>query len=272
MSTTGTSCRRGTSTIYGVMIFVGIMFTAVIPMMLVMRQADTLHEMRKHELECLDQERAMESLCLYVCPEGPSSQNVEVTIVNKGEVFVRVVSLWINDDAVSMEIDIPSLSDEVLDTFVLDLIEGAEYDIRVMTDRGNVYTAETGILYYQDGKWVTETLGIRLILPSRPGKGARTNRWLNELRVTIADEDDDILYSNYTMYWAVSASENFFELESAGAYNVIIYIWCKAGGGYSEQHWEMIYDDFHSITWPIGDPVIEIKFAIDGDYLIVESI
>ena len=44
------------------------MFTAVIPMMLVMRQADTLHEMRKHELENLDQERAMESLCLMSVP------------------------------------------------------------------------------------------------------------------------------------------------------------------------------------------------------------
>jgi len=40
-----------------VIIFVGIMFTAVIPMMLVMRQADTLHEMRKHQLEIVDEEK-----------------------------------------------------------------------------------------------------------------------------------------------------------------------------------------------------------------------
>jgi len=249
------------------------MFTAVIPMMLVMRQADTLHEMRKHELGILDQERAMESLCLYVCPDGPSSKNVEVTIVNNCEVLIRVVSLWINNETVIMEIDIPSLSEEVLVPLALDPVNGDEYDIRVTTDRGNVYTSENGILYYQEDAWVTETLGIRIILPSRPGKGARTNLWLNELRVTIADEEGDILYSNYTMYWAISASENFFELESAGDYKVTIYIWCqkKISEGYPNQHWEMIYgpNEIHSITWPTDDPIIEIKFAIDGDHLIV---
>lgn len=253
----------------GTLIFVGIMFTAVIPMMLVMRQADTLHEMRKHELECLEKERAIENLCLYVCPQGIDSPDVDMTIVNKGDVVAHVIKIWTNDIEYPMNVEIPSMSEKVLYSYPLNPVEGAEYDIRAMTDRGNVYTSETGILSYHDGKWVTETLGIRLIFPSRPGKGARTNRWLNELKVTIADEDGDFLYSDYSMYWAISASENFFELESAGTYNVIIDIWCKAEDGYTEQHWEKIYDDFHSITWPTGDPVIEIKFQIDGDHLIV---
>jgi len=253
----------------GTLIFVGIIFSAFIPMMLVMRQADTLHEMRKHELECLEQERAMERLCLYVCPQGIDSPDVDLTIVNKGDVVAHVIKIWINDESESMNVEIPSMSEEELGPFNLDPENGDEYDIRAMTDRGNVYTSETGILTYQEGKWVTETLGIRLIFPSRPGKGSRNNRWLNELRITIADKDGDFLYSKYPMYWAISASENFFELESAGAYNIIIDIWCKEGGGYSGQHWENIYDGSHSITWPIGDPVIEIKFQIAGDHLIV---
>jgi len=260
---------RGTSTVLGTLIFVGIMFTAVIPMLLVMRQADTLHEMRKHELECLDKERAMESLCLYVCPQDIDSPYVDVMIVNKGYFVAHVIKIWINDEYEIVNVEIPSMLEETLDPFEITRVEGAEYDIRAMTDRGNVYTSETGILSYHDGKWVTETLGIRLIFPSRPGKGSRTNRWLNELRVTIVDEDIIELYSDYTMYWAISASENFFELESVGTYNVIIDIWCKEGGGYSEKHWEMIYDGSHSITWPIGDPIIEIKFQIAGDNLIV---
>ena len=254
----------------GTLIFVGIIFSAFIPMMLVMRQADTLHEMRKHELGILDQERAMESLCLYVCPQGIDSTFLDVTIVNKGDVVAHVIKIWINDIDYPMNVEIPSMSDEELDPFEITLVDGLEYDIRAMTDRGNVYTSETGILSYQDGKWVTETLGFRLIFPSRPGKGSRTNRWLNELRVTIIDKDGIELYSDYPMYWAISASENFFELESAGTYTIIIDIWCKAGGDHPYQKdWENIYDDDHSITWPTGDPIIEIKFQIDGDHLIV---
>jgi len=147
MSTTGTSFRRGTSTIMGTLIFVGIMFTAVIPMMLVMRQADTLHEMRKHELGILDQERAMETLCLYVCPEGSSSPNMKVTIVNNGEVLVHLVNLWINDGSTSKNIVISSLSEEELN-IELPLEVGEDYDIRVTTDRGNVFPSENGSLHY----------------------------------------------------------------------------------------------------------------------------
>ena len=36
--------RRGVASILGTIIFIGIMFTAIIPMYLVMKQADTLYE------------------------------------------------------------------------------------------------------------------------------------------------------------------------------------------------------------------------------------
>ena len=36
--------RRGTASILGTIIFIGILFSSVIPMYLVMRQADTIYE------------------------------------------------------------------------------------------------------------------------------------------------------------------------------------------------------------------------------------
>jgi hypothetical protein len=48
---------RGTSTILGTLIFVGILFTAVIPMMLVMKQADTYYEGEVLDVKRLDEER-----------------------------------------------------------------------------------------------------------------------------------------------------------------------------------------------------------------------
>ena len=69
------------------------------------------------------------------------------------------------------------------------------------------------------------------------------------------------------MYWAVSASENFYEVDRAGTYDIKIYIWCKPP---SNNHWEKIYDSGHEITWPTGDPVIELDFVINGNQLQLE--
>jgi len=262
---------RGVSTILGALIFFGILFSSVIPMMLVINQADMVLERGKLEVSRLDDEGGRESLELYPIPDLAAT-HINVTIMNTCETSIDIVRVWINDTLTGITTTVRALSCVKIGPFPIQVVEGSSFDVRVTTGRGNVYTAETGVLHYQGGEWVTETLGIRLIMPSRPAKGARSNNWLNELMVTIADGDGDVLYANQSMYWAISASEKFFELESAGDYRVTIYIWCKAGGVYPTQHWEMIYDDVHSITWPIGDPILEIKFAIDGDVLIVESI
>jgi len=68
------------------------------------------------------------------------------------------------------------------------------------------------------------------------------------------------------MYWAISASEKFFELSSAGDYQIIVYILCSGTPNY----WKEIYDAEHHLTWPIGPPIIELKFKIDGERLILE--
>jgi len=230
MSTTGTSFRRGTSTILGTLIFVGIIFTAVIPMMLVMRQADTLQEMRKHELEILDQERAMESLCLYVCPESLESPNLEVMIVNNCEVLVRVVSLWINNETFSMEIDIPSMSEKVLDPFVLDLLDGAEYDIRATTDRGNLFPSENGILHYEDGSWDLEEFSIRI---HTGGIFLRIQVWMDDFLIF---DERDFIGAGYEVI-----------VPEPCEYQVKVWEW-----------WTLIYDEPVTITWPLGEPWVDV--------------
>ena len=211
------------------------MFTAVIPMLLVMRQADTLHEMRKHDLGILDQEKAMESLCLYVCPQEPSSPNVEATIANNGEVLVRVVCLWINDEPVSMEIDIPPLSEKVLDPFVLDLFEGAEYDIRVTTDRGNVFLSENGILRYEEDGWEMETFSIRIFTSGFT--------WHLHITVNIGDETGPLIYDEWE--WVGKGGYEVV-VPQPGDYYVLITWWDWGSPG--------IFEDIVNIPWPIGDP------------------
>ena len=256
--------KKGISTILGVIIFVGIMYTAIVPMMLVMQQANDFKERKLHEADVLDQERDMENVEVYPIPS--LTENImNITLINAGELPVEIVRLRINSTVVDVTTSISTLGSVEIGPYPLTPTNGSSYDIRVTTARGNVFTSSVGMLFYDEGEWMSEVLGFRLIFPSRPGKGKRQNNWLNEVRVTIKEGEDEI-YINSTIYWAISASEKFFELSSAGDYQIIVYIWCSG----TPKYWDKIYDTEHSITWPVGPPIIELKFAIDGDQLILE--
>ncbi len=78
------------------------------------------------------------------------------------------------------------------------------------------------------------------------------------------EQDGDLLYNNVTMYWAVSASERFFEVGTSGTYRIVVYIWCKPP---PYQRWAKVFDDSLMIDWPLGPAVIDLNFVIDEDQL-----
>ena len=74
------STRKGISTILGTLIFVGILFSSVVPMLLVMNQADTLYEQKKFEQEREDDRRDMEELQMYVYPISKHATQMNFTV------------------------------------------------------------------------------------------------------------------------------------------------------------------------------------------------
>ncbi len=255
--------RPGISTILGTLIFIGIMFSAVIPMQLVMQQADNVRDRRINEADNNDLLKKHETLEIYPIPHL-TLDLLNVSVINLSEFPVDVLRVWVNDTSYTVDQEAGPLETIKIGNIPLSPKEGGIYEIRVTTSRGNVFVSHIGTITYSGGEWISETFGFRLIFPSRPGKGGRGNDWLNEVRVSIS-EDGDYAYSNYTMYWAISASEGFFELDSSGTYLVEVYIWCR-----NPNRWDKIYDVEHTIDYPAGDPIIELKFLINGDQLILE--
>lgn len=257
--------RRGVSNIFGTIIFIGIMFTAVVPMFLVMKQADTIYEKKTLELRKLDDERGREDIELYAFPNDLSEPGwINVTVTSRSEVDARLLRLWINNESFSLDLTVTSMGSADVGMFNVDAKNGSAYYLRTVTDRGNVFESETGALFFNEGEWESETLGFNLIFPSRPGRGKRQNSWLNEMMITI-EQEGDLLYNNVTMYWAISASEMFFEVGTPGTYRVVVYIWCKPP---PYQRWEKIFDDSNMvIDWPLGPAVADLNFVIDGDQL-----
>jgi hypothetical protein len=211
------------------MIFIGIMFTAVIPMMLVMRQADTIYEMRKHELASLDQERAREDLYLYVYPETPTLPVLIVKVQNRGELAIRVVRLWVNDDPTELDVAVPPMSG-VVDLKIISLVSpppGSSYFITATTDRGNVVAFDTPLTW--QGYWQTDVLSVNVLICSLPGQ---------EFKIEV--QGSDYLGDSLTEKF----DPKFFIVPSAGTYTVTIYRGSKP-----------IYVKEVTITWPEGSPV-----------------
>ena len=243
------------------------MFTAVIPMMLVMRQADIFYESKMLELRRQDEEREREAIEFYAYPSSVSDPGwLNVTVNNVFELEVKLTRLWINNDIVPVNVSVDSMRSVDVGSFEIDAQDGSAYKAMIVTERGNKYVSETGTLHFNNGEWESETLGFNLIFPSRPGRGNRQNSWLNELRITI-EEGGDLIYNNVTMHWAISASEKFLEVGSPGDYRIIVYIWCKPP---PYERWDNVFDNTISIDWPEGPAVVNVNFKIVGEDLILE--
>lgn len=224
------SCRRGTSTILGTLIFVGIIFTAVIPMMLVMRQADTLHEMRKHELGILDQEKAREDLYLYVYPKTLTSPVLIVEVQNKGELAIRVLRLWVNDDSTKLDVSVPPMSTKEIGS--VEVSNKGKLYIKLATDRGNIFPSISGILTYDPYKgWQIDSYTIYIIIRN-PSNSLHIKVGLvsEPPEPPLYDKDVD---PNQTGY--------LISVYEPGKYNVRVTKWNN------KPHQEVLYDRTHTL-------------------------
>jgi len=228
--------RRGVSTIMGTLIFIGILFTSVIPMMLVMKQADTIYEQGKLEIERYDEERDREEIDLYAYPtEGETSDNLTVKAQNRCELAVKIVRIWINDAIVSTDSVVQSMSELDLGSYDVEPSDGSTYDIKVTTERGRVFEAGSGTLSFIDGHWVVEDLMINVLISS--------SGVVFKIYVTGPSG-----YDEYAMVWKIGGSAfKSFDVTSpgVGTYNVIV----KRGS-------KIIHDENVTMSWPSGPPVI----------------
>ena len=282
--------RRGVSTILGTIIFIGIMFTSVIPMYLVMKQADVLFERKKLEVARLDEECEREAMELYAAPMSFNDPNwLNITAYNKCEVPIILVRLWVNDTDIPLSVTIPSMGSVNVYDYEINAVEGSSYQVRATSERGNVYVSETGTLAYNGDEWETETIGFNLIFPSRPsqGGGKRGNDWRQEVKINITENapGGDTIYEDVVMYWAISASEKFFELGARGTYNVTVWIKQPNPGPfdgviYGPAREGLPGSDPILIDWPEGPAVVDVSFEIvhvppnppgDDDYLDIDE-
>jgi archaellum component FlaF (FlaF/FlaG flagellin family) len=228
--------RKGVSTILGTLIFIGILFTAVIPMYVVMNQADTKYTQKRLERERLDEERAREDLYVIVYPTSSEApDNITIMVENICELTVRIVRIWINDTIHDQESIIKSMSQLTLGSFDVSPPEGknSSYDVRVTTDRGNVFESGSGPLVYDGWNWEVEQLMINVLISS---SGI-------VFKIYITGPND---YSEYAQVWKIGGTAfKTFNIEDNGVYTVTV----KRGSN-------IIHQEDVTMEWPDGPSVL----------------
>jgi hypothetical protein len=242
--------RRGVSTVLGVLIFIGILFTAVIPMQLVMNQADLMYDRKMKETRILDEKRIAENVRVVAYPDSSNSSQLILHIENRGNVPVKIVRAWFNDGYQNCNTVIQSMEKTNLDPFPVSPQNDTYYNIFITTERGNIFRSITGSLYYADDTWYTPSLSITTYILNEQGQ---YKIWVkNETQQQVGYWEsggiihDDILQT--------------FEVDESGFYTVTMMK--KHSGVYKEL---MNSPTTVEITWPDGPPLVYVYG--DGDEL-----
>lgn len=219
--------RKGISSILGTLVFIGIMFSAVLPMFMMMRQADVYYEQEKMYTNQLDEERVLEDVEVYL---APTDDDYVLTLVNMGEVPVRIIRVWENEHSTDVNELLPTQtsSDLAAIDFSHAPVENDNFEIRVTTERGNTFLNENGILTYGDGEWDMEKFFLKLNFAG----------FFVQIKVTDVQEGI-VLYDK----WETIGIGQQIEVPAAGAdYFYHVYVRKLFGG--------TMHDANVAINWP----------------------
>ncbi|MEE8322710.1 MAG: hypothetical protein V3R57_03700 [Candidatus Bathyarchaeia archaeon] len=170
--------KRGISTVLGVLLMVGILFTTIIPLFMYVNSVNNYYDTTVVNMGLADQERSMEDLTVYAFARD-NSYDINVLLVNEGSIAIHITHIWVmsmdlqriniftseNVSAALNAYDFPlqiNPSDEaeienLTLTIILENPDKDLFNVKVTTARGNVFESNTNPLSYQGGDWGTGT-------------------------------------------------------------------------------------------------------------------
>ncbi|HUS77936.1 MAG TPA: hypothetical protein VM050_04670 [Patescibacteria group bacterium] len=216
------------------------MFTAIIPMQLVMKQADVLYERGVQEFDRKGDERDLENIYMYAYPPTEESTQLKVVVDNVGSVGARVVRVWVKDTIYPVDSLISTGGSATLGPFNISVQENTSYPVKAVTDRGNIYSSRSGSLFYGDGIWYTASLGISVTVANDKGKfhiKVNNETWSAPEYWTTGMDFGDLM--------------KFFEVAKPDTYAVTVQK--STGGGWVDLPGTPVLME---IRWPDGSPIV----------------
>ena len=233
--------RRGIASILGTLIFIGIVFSAFVPMTLVMKQADNVYERKIHEATISDIDKGTEDAMVYAYGETGSTE-LSVFITNKGVNELTIVRVWLNNNSTEVsETIVPKASTEMGPFDVTDA--ESPLKVKVTTENGNIFECDLGsVMYSEVNGWYTPSFAISVMIMSDWG----------QYEIIVEDSG-----SNEVGYYKSSGNEHddisktFLVDDTPDTYDVEVLK--KIGGG-----WNNLIGPGYTVNVPsaAGPPVV----------------
>ena len=199
--------KSGMATVLGMLIFVGILFTCVIPLFLYINKVNSYYDRAATEIRQFDQDREGEWIDVYAYPSGDPPDKLNIYIKNLRPLSVKIVRVWINDDKFNFSFQIRAMETRTMEPIEVGLTETKAFYIKVMTARGNAFSSFTNPLYYvaDGGGWSGGTsFTIQIVIETLPPLRQRV------FHVTVADDMDpanvEFFYEAYVVKRALETT------------------------------------------------------------------
>jgi len=239
--------RKGVSTILGTLIFIGIMFSAYIPMTLVMKQADSIYERKIYEARVWDIDKGTEDAMVYAYGVADSTE-LSVYVTNKGINEMTIVRVWLNDVPTEVSALIVPKASAVLGPYLASDTE-SPLKVKVTTENGNVFECNLGAVMYSEAinGWYTPSYAVSVLILNDWGQYEiileNSTNALVGYYMSSGNEHDDI-----TKTFLVAAITDIYDVE----------VLKKVGGA-----WENLIGPGFTINVPSeGNPVVYV--VVDG--------
>lgn len=247
--------KRGVSTVLGILLMVGILFTSVIPLFMYVNEVNNYYDRTVVDLKIEDQERSVEDLTVYAFGHNDTSESIDVFLINSGPVSLNVTRIWVmrTDLEKTLIFNSTNLSclplqlvasaqatieDLNITSIIMDDEELDFFNIEVATNRGNKYSSQTNSLHKISGGWETgsQDFQIQVIIISDWG--------LNNYRIEVdgADNSTTGFYDRVESFQIHGEFFTVIPVPKAGYYNVTV----------SKQHgseWDEIGNSTVVLTW-----------------------
>lgn len=231
--------RHGMTTILGTLLFISMIFTALVPLQLSILETDTHESTIIRQLEIIDNEREEEILTVISYPTTTTSNLLKVRVQNIGSINVKIVKVWIKDEQYTVDTTLSNGEIKVIGPFTVDLKLNSSYPVKIVTERGNIFGSNAGnMIYSSSGVWFTPSLGVNVYIANDKGKyyiKVSNSTWSEEY-LTLGQDFGDLVV--------------LFDVDVIDTYHVI----CKKNSA-SGPNLPGTPTDV-TITWPNGSPIV----------------
>jgi len=205
------------------LIFIGILFTCVIPLFLYVNQVNSYYDQAVIEMEHIDEDKQREMIDVYAYPFSNTSKAIYVYVKNQCPFSVDVIRIWVNDHCYNYTLKVPGLGWNVTEAIDLTGILPTQGNItvntKVTTRRGNIISSLVNPLYYSAAAgWSSSgTLSINVVI-NRDHQGTETFN----IKVTKAVSEEVICNENIRLIGNTKSYIKTVCLPQTGAYHATV--------------------------------------------------